>query len=267
MELNNIFSKLWNIYTSQNPVVQRVYDLFTSKGEKVVNDHIAFRTFNHPKINIDKLSEIFINNGYKYIDSYHFTEKKLFAKHFEHITNTKMPRIFISELILENFSEEFLNTINTFIESIPEETLNYDNIIYAGRLWDKPSYHTYEKLKMESEYAAWLYYNGFCANHFTVSVNHLQKLDALEKVNDLIKENGFKINSSGGEIKGTPAELLEQSSIMSEIFEGDFIEGRYPITGCYYEFARRYNDENGNLYSGFIAKSADKIFESTDMKK
>jgi hypothetical protein len=33
------------------------------------------------------------------------------------------------------------------------------------------------------------------------------------------------------------------------------------IPGCYYEFALRYNN-----FDGFIAGSADKIFESTDNK-
>jgi hypothetical protein len=42
------------------------------------------------------------------------------------------------------------------------------------------------------------------------------------------------------------------------------VEGLKEIPGCYYEFAKRYPDADGKLYSGFIAKSADKIFESTD---
>ena len=35
----------------------------------------------------------------------------------------------------------------------------------------------------------------------------------------------------------------------------------HDITGCYYEFALRHNK-----FDGFIAGSADKIFESTDNK-
>ena len=72
------------------------------------------------------------------------------------------------------------------------------------------------------------------------------------------------MNDAGGEIKGTPAELLEQSSIKSEMVPVDFKEGTHEIPGCYYEFARRYPDSDGKIYSGFIAKSADKIFESTN---
>jgi len=38
------------------------------------------------------------------------------------------------------------------------------------------------------------------------------------------------------------------------------------MTSCYYEFAYRYNKENRDVFTGFITNSADKIFESTDMK-
>jgi hypothetical protein len=75
------------------------------------------------------------------------------------------------------------------------------------------------------------------------------------------------MNDAGGEIQGTPEELLEQSSIKAEMIHVKFVEGLYEIPGCYYEFARRYPETDGRLYSGFIAKSADKIFQSTDFYK
>ena len=62
-------------------------------------------------------------------------------------------------------------------------------------------------------------------------------------------------------------QLLEQSSIKSGLVEVSFMEGNFKVPGCYYEFARRYPSANGELFSGFIAKSADKIFESTNFYK
>jgi hypothetical protein len=265
MNLQDILSRLWDIYTTQNPSAQKVYDLFTAEGENVINDHIAIRTFNHPKINIDVLSKVFLKNGYEYKQSYNFEQKKLNAKHFEHTTDPNAPRVFISELRVGEFSDFIQNTVNQLVDQIPSEVLNSEELILAGNVWGVPSYKIFEALRNESEYAAWLYFNGFCANHFTVSVNHLNKFKSLEDVNEFLKSNGFLLNDSGGEIKGTPQELLEQSSIKADLFDGHFLEGFYELTGCYYEFARRYADSNGNLYSGFIAKSADKIFESTDM--
>jgi hypothetical protein len=38
------------------------------------------------------------------------------------------------------------------------------------------------------------------------------------------------------------------------------------ITSCYYEFAFKHAMTNDELYSGFIAGSANKVFESRDMK-
>ena len=76
----------------------------------------------------------------------------------------------------------------------------------------------------------------------------------------------YFLNTSGGEIKGTPEELLEQSSTMANEVEIKFKQGSFKVLNSYYEFAKRYELPNGNLYQGFIAASADKIFESTDVK-
>ena len=267
MNLDKIFNRLWELYTAQNPSVQKVYDLFVSEGEVVANDHIAFRTFNDPRVGIGVLARVFTEAGYEEKGTYHFEEKKLFAKHYEHKTMKDAPRVFISELLVEHFSPELQRIVKESVDRIPKDILSSDDLIFSGNTWGEPSFKTYEMLKAESEYAAWLYVYGFCANHFTVSVNALKKYDTLEKVNQLLKDHGFLLNDSGGEIKGNPSELLEQSSTRSGLVSIDFAEGRREIPGCYYEFARRYNDKDGNLYSGFIAKSADKIFESTNFYK
>jgi len=264
MTYHEIFDRLWNGYTTQNPSTKKVYDLFVAEGETVINDHIAFRTFRHPAIGVDKLAQIFLKNGYVFKGEYYFETKKLYAKHFEHVTDPKAPRVFISELMLEDCSSFLQQTAGAWIARIPQPALDSDELIYAGNVSGTPSWNTYEQLRAESEYAAWLYVNGFCANHFTVSVNQLIKYDSIQKVNSFLKANNFLLNDGGGEIQGTPAELLEQSSIKAGMVKFRFMEGDYEIPGCYYEFARRYPEENGNLYSGFIAKSADKIFESTN---
>lgn len=267
MNLDLILTRLWQDYTQQNPSVKKICDLFENEGEKVLNDHIAFRTYNDKRIGIEVLARPFIQNGYEEKGEYHFEEKRLYARHFEHKTIKTAPRVFISELLTEDFSEFLQSTVKEWINGIPASLLNSDELLFSGNNWMNPSYEIYNKLREESEYAGWLYVNGFRANHFTVSINSLKKYNSIEKVNKFIKDNGFKMNSSGGEIKGTPEELLQQSSTMSENIPVQFIEGNYEIPGCYYEFAIRYPDTNGKLYSGFIAKSADKIFESTDFKK
>jgi hypothetical protein len=267
MTYKDIFNRLWKDYTTLNPDTKKVYDLFVAEGESVINDHIAFRTFNHPSVNVDVLAEVFLKNGYEFKGNYRFEQKKLAAKHYEHSTDPTAPRVFISELLVEEFSDFLRSTIAEWISKIPQELFISDDLIYSGNVSGIPSFEIYEKLRQESEYAGWVYVNGFCANHFTVSVNALKKYDSIQKVNAFLKDRGFLLNDAGGEIQGTPAELLEQSSIKAGIIPMSFSEGTFNIPGCYYEFAKRYPDSDGKIYSGFIAKSADKIFESTNFYK
>jgi hypothetical protein len=262
--MDEIFDKLWIQYSTENPSVKKIHDLFKSEGETIVNDHVAFRTFNDPRVNIDVLSKAFTSRGYKEAGSYRFPEKKLFAKHYE---KEGYPRVFISELMLEEFSGKLQAKITDLIDSCNRETFDPDRLIIAGNVFGELSYKVYEMLREESEYAAWVYAYGYRANHFTVSINHLDTYDTIEKVNLFLKENGFQLNTSGGEIKGTPQQLLEQSSTLADRVMLTFSEGEKEIPSCYYEFARRYRDADGKLFSGFIAGSADKIFESTDYRK
>lgn len=259
-----IFNRLWTSYTAQNPQARQIFDLFVSQGENIVNDHIALRTFKDVRTGIDVLAKPFIHEGYVQKGEYTFPEKHLTARHYEHPDLKDLPRVFISQLETESFSPFLRSTVNSLIDQIPGSLLLSEELIFSGLQWGPISFKIYEDLLKESEYAAWMYVHGFRANHFTISINHLQKYNTIEKVNQFLKENQYQLNDSGGEIKGTPVELLEQSSTISGLIKVQFLEGIFEVPACYYEFARRYPDQNGELYSGFIAKSADKIFESTN---
>ncbi|MEQ1723834.1 MAG: DUF1338 domain-containing protein, partial [Pseudobdellovibrio sp.] len=167
------------------------------------------------------------------------------------------------ELELQKVSSYIQETISAVVEQIKPEVIAHENFVFSGKHW-VTSYATYQKLALESEYASWVYAYGFRPNHFTVSINGLKNFKDITRLNNFIKENNFKLNAAGGEIKGTPEELLEQSSTMANDILVQFGDGVYSIPGCYYEFAKRYPMTNGQLYQGFIAKSADKIFESTN---
>jgi hypothetical protein len=266
MNLNDIFERLWSDYTSQNPSAVKIYNLLVSEGEEIVNDHIAFRTIDLPEINIDVVATSFINNGYVPAGEYIFPDKHLFARHYELPGDKNAPRIFLSQLILNDCSEFVRDTFKFAFFEADKEKLKPEQLIFAGQIFDPLLYDTYENLRKESEYAAWFYVFGFRANHFTVSVNSLNKYNDIYRLNNFLKENGFILNTAGGEVKGSPEELLQQSSTMADLLAVSFIEGDYKIPSCYYEFAQRFPDPNtGKLYSGFIAKSADKIFESTNL--
>jgi hypothetical protein len=264
MELKNIFDRLWQDYSDQNPSVKRIYELFANEGEEVMNDHIAFRTIDSPEVNIDVLARSFTSAGYIARGEYLFKDKHLFARHFELPSDSLAPRVFISQLKLGDCSEYMRTTYNELMKSAGSSVLGSADLIFAGTLFNPLSYETYSRMREESEYAAWFYVFGIRANHFTVSVNSLKKYNDIVKVNELLKSMGFTMNTSGGEIKGTREDLLQQSSTMADIIKVEFIEGSFEIPSCYYEFAQRFAGPDGRLYGGFNTASADKIFESTD---
>lgn len=265
MSYQSIFDRLWASYAAQNEQVLPIRQIFEDRGDRVINDHIALRTFNHHKLNVEKLAEVFIQNGYKECDSYDFPVKKLTAKHYEHESDKEAPKVFISELLLEHFSDDLQQTINNCIAQIPDDISSKD-LLFSERPWSPISHDTYLTLLAESEYAAWMYAYGYRANHFTVNINALNSFENIEDLNQCLLDSGFELNNSGGLIKGTPADYLEQSSTLASKQQVEFTEGCFAIPSCYFEFAKRYPMQNGELYTGFVAASADKIFESTDVK-
>ncbi len=259
----DIFTELWNQYSKLNPEASKIQKLLSSQSQqKLLNDHVAFRTFNLSRFGIDHLAHSFKQLGYEAKGEYHFDVKKLYAQHFEH-SNKNLPKIFISELLLEEFSDDFQKIIQSMGKEVSDASLAQEGVSFSGTHWKK-SYSNYKKLYSESPYGAWLYAFGFCANHFTVFFNSLDNFKSLQELNDFLKNNNFVLNSSGGEIKGSPEQMLEQSSTMAAEIEVVFEDGTYKIPSCYYEFARRYEMAPGQLYQGFVAQSADKIFESTN---
>lgn len=256
-----LLDKMWQDYITINPLAKKISDLLTNQGEKVANDHIALRTFNHPRVNVDVVSRPFLESGYSYKGDYHFPEKKLYAKHFEH-SDSSLPKIFISELRLEEFSPKLQKTVGDLVNQIPAGLESQFDFSSIGRPW-KLTIEVYNELMKESDYAAWVAAFGYRPNHFTVFINDLKNFSDINILNSYLKEQGFKLNASGGEIKGSKEVCLEQSSTLANNIEVTFEDGKLTIPACYYEFAKRYPLPSGKLYQGFVAASADKIFEST----
>ncbi|WOH36980.1 DUF1338 domain-containing protein [Thalassotalea fonticola] len=258
-----LFDNIWQQYLAVTPSADKVHQLLGS-GNDLINDHVAYRTFNLEKVNIDKLAAQLLNLGYKECGQYNFEAKKLNAKHFEHQDDT-LPKVFISELLVEEFSPEVQTIIKRIVAEVDDKAFEGSSFLFSGTHWDI-SYDEYKTLLNESEYAAWLAAWGYRANHFTVSINHLNDFECINKVNSLVKDGGFKLNSSGGEVKGSAQVFLEQSSTMADSIKVKFTDKEVEIPSCFYEFAKRYPMACGNIYTGFVAASADKIFESTNLQ-
>ncbi|MBL4659096.1 MAG: DUF1338 domain-containing protein [Alcanivoracaceae bacterium] len=264
LSVEQLFEHLWQQYIQINPQAEKIQQLLEQRGETIINDHIALRTFNTKKLGLVNIADSFIRRGYKVIDEYDFSKKKLNAIHLEHVDNINHPKVFISELRTELFSENLQNIIAQIDAQITEEEVAQELFITSGRTWNL-SFEQYIQLLRESEYAAWTAAFGYRANHFTVSLNHLTTFFNLEDLNNFLLQHGFVLNDTAGSIKGTPQQYLEQSSTMAAPVNLEFDHSTHVIPGCFYEFAKRYPlPETGRLYQGFITASADKIFESTN---
>lgn len=272
--LDAFFTKLWQQYCVISPQAVDIHQLFESRGEVLVNDHVAFRTFADSHIGIDILEDEVLALGYRHLDSYQFDVKKLDARCYVH---DKSPtKIFISELRWQSLSAPSLAIIQDIVEQarstlksplLEQSSRGLSPLLSAGRLWKLPNYADYQTLAAESEYAAWLSVWGLRANHFTLFVNHLQNTPELSQVVALLQQQGYQLNDAGGVIKGAPSDLLIQAATMADTCVVDFNDaGEQVISSCYYEFAQRFNQGDGALYQGFVPMSADKIFESTNMK-
>jgi hypothetical protein len=259
--VEQLFENMWQDYLALNPDALKVYELF-SKENTVVNDHVALRTYGLPGLDVESVAQPLVDLGYEAVQDYDFEQKKLRAKHYAHPT---MPLVFISELKVEEFSREAQAIIKLLAAQVDLERVKRQDFLYSGRPWAM-TFDAYDRLLEESEYAAWVAAFGYRPNHFTVSVNSLTQFATLEEVNDFVRANGFELNNSGGEIKGSPETFLEQSSTMANSVEVTLGNETRLIPSCFYEFARRHKLANGELFKGFIASSADKIFESTDAK-
>ena len=102
-----LFDALWNDYLAITPDAEAIHKEFKALGDDtIINDHIALRTFNEGSINLENIGKYLEQFGYYAAGEYHFEEKKLYAKHFQHESDEDAPKIFVSELLLEEFSAE-----------------------------------------------------------------------------------------------------------------------------------------------------------------
>lgn len=263
MHPDALFERLWADYLTAAPSAKGIHDLL-GHGVPIVNDHIALRTFATPTLGLQALHPLLAQLGFAIGDHYRFKTKKLRARYYIH-PEPGVPKIFISELLLDECSAGLRDIVSGLCEQVATDTACCPDFLASGRPWELTC-SNYAALSRESEYAAWLAAHGYRANHFTVSVNDLPGFDSVAAVNEALKANGYALNTSGGEIKGSPEVLLEQSSTIADRVPVAFSDGEQVISGCFYEFAFRYPQPDGTLYQGFVEASADRIFESTDSK-
>lgn len=268
MEPQVFFQRLWEQYTAVTPQAQRIHDAVAARNGAdqngaVQNDHVAFRTFRYPPLDIPHLEPLLTSMGYQPFDRYRFAQKKLEAFAYRH-KDPALPKIFLSELLIHELSDQAQTIILRYLDAATLPVPADPAFFWNGTLWPQISSKDYFTLLQESEYAAWLLVMGYRANHFTISVNHLERMPSLDAVIETVGELGLPLNESGGLIKGSAAVGLQQASTLADEMVLTFADGvTARVKTCYYEFALRYPLSDGELYQGFVEQSADRIFEST----
>lgn len=302
-----VFRSLWQYYYDSVPIAARIESALKARSDAWIEDHVAFRTLPGEHTGAHVLQGLFEALGYVREDDYHFEEKKLNAfwlsppdKAGSH--DKASPKIFVSELILDNFSDAFKDTLTSYTSTVKssvlaevqalkkqidlgqkgvndaEKTYTYNKIaelvgahLTANPAWFRPSYEDYQTLAKESEYAAWTLLFANKINHFTVSVHLMDSFETITELGTFLEsELGIAMNRSGGLVKGNPDLKLEQIATMAVKVPYLFQDCLQEVAYGFVEFAKRYPLEgkkpDGNwqsYYQGFVTANADKIFEST----
>lgn len=290
--LDRVLHGLLARYRAHVPDVDAIFAAMVRQGvvrsdRDVENDHIAFRTLGVPHLGIASLERVFLHYGYQRRDRYDFPQKKVTA-HWYAPPREDLPRVFISELRVHELSPEAQAIVLSYTSSVRSDPVDGLFLDDADRvvaflhepLWRTPTWEDYRRLLDESEFAAWVIYNRYYLNHFTIAVHGLPAgYDTLEAFNRFLERNGFTLNDAGGKTKISADGKLLQSSTVAAMVDAEFDAGggrtaRHSIAGSYVEFAeRRVLDEFAHLppaqlgrmhrREGFEAASADRIFEST----
>ena len=286
--MTTVMQGLMRRYKERVPDVKTILNAMERVGliahpDDIENDHIAFRTLGVPHLGIASFEKIFLHYGYLKRDYYHFEGKRLDAYWFSP-PEPNYPRIFVSELRVSALSKEAQRIIHSYTEEVksdPVDNLDLDDgttvdTFLHQPLWRTPTLTDYLTLLSESEYAAWVIYNRYYLNHFTISVHNLPEgYNTVAEFNDFLEKQGIKLNDSGGKVKASPDGGLLQSSTVAQMLETEFANGeKHLISGSYVEFAERrilpqFADlpaeqiQRQHRRDGFEAGNADKIFEST----
>nr|WP_320021090.1 DUF1338 domain-containing protein [uncultured Draconibacterium sp.] len=291
-----LLTQLWTMYLDRVSYAREYQRLVIGKGGSVVNDHIAFRTFNthtgeQPE-GIRAIKHIISCLEYVPVEKYHFQKKKLNAVHFEH-PDPMFPKLFVSQLEVEELPEWAQQTINNTVKETPYllsdesiallatlkekgelprvagEMLVKDLAQYFRRPWNVPRKYDVLKVNDVSQYAAWVLLHGNAVNHFTAFVNYqnVSEWPDLEATCRGMADAGIPMKEV---LEGEKGSKLQQSATLAvkeevEVKGDDGIE-KMPWTYAYYELAERgLVIENGEekLFSGFLGEQAKHLFDMT----
>ncbi len=296
-----LWNQLWEIYR-QRVAYARVYEaMIKAAGGSVANDHIAFRSL---RLNVDSplgsvnlgipyLESIVEWLGYQVAGEYHFGDRHLYARHYRHPDQNEwdLPKIFISELIVEQLPPLIVKSIQDTVRSgsffslstwqqssLPsqqdEKAITKALIPIFTRPWAPPKRTVVEAVNAVSQYGAWVLLHGYAVNHFTGYINrqNTPTYPDIESTAQALARQGVPMKDSfeGGKATGlqqtATQAIAEPVTVLDEQGHLDEILWSY----AYYELAQRYliADSSGEqtLFEGFIGPQAQHLFEMTRIK-
>jgi hypothetical protein len=295
--LSNLLQGLWTKYKSRVQYAATYQKMVEARGGQVQNDHIAFRTVNAPcgqPAGVEAIARLFLPLGYVQKDKYIFTDKKLTSWHYEHPLNPNNPKLFISQLEVEQLTPSTSGLIKDAISDAPDLVSANDlkllekvrsgkidknagrelveNLVkFFVRPWIPPMRSVLEAVNKESQYAAWTLLHGNSVNHFTAYINqqNVKEWPDLEATVEALREAGIPMKA---EFEGARGSKLRQSSTQAwdeecDVIEKDGKHGRVKWSYAYYELAERgvIPGPDGKLvrFQGFLGEQATNLFEMT----
>ncbi|MEJ1930828.1 DUF1338 domain-containing protein [Nostoc sp. NIES-2111] len=297
----NLFSLLWQEYSARVTYARTYQEMITTAGGTVANDHIALRSLRlsveRPQgivnLGIDYLSQIAETLGYMPAGEYHFPQTHLYARHYRHPQQAEfdLPKLFISELIVDELPKHIVELISQTVSTIPEEFTSTipdfspqenDEVIAQNlqtvftRPWLTPRRSVVEEVNQATQYGAWVLLHGYAVNHFTGYVNRHQT-PKYANIDDTARGLASLGVPMKAEIEGDVACGLRQTAtqaVKEMVTVIDDVSGQeiqIPWTYAYYEIAQRYPLEiapgKQELFDAFLGNNAQQLFEMTRLSK
>ncbi|BAZ13474.1 hypothetical protein NIES4071_53130 [Calothrix sp. NIES-4071] len=287
--ISNFWNLLWRQYLTRVSYARVYQEMITNAQGTVANDHIAFRSL---RLNIDtpngevnlgiKLFEPLLNIlGYSPADEYLFPNH-LYARYYRHPQQEEydLPKLFISELIVEQLPSDIATLIYDTVEGANLEHTNFeaDKSINPTQIftrpWQPPLRSVVEKVNSLSQYGAWVLLHGYAVNHFTGYVNrqNTPQYPDIETTARGLVNLGVPMKA---EIEGNISVGLRQTATQAvtelvTVRDETNLLTLIPWTYAYYEIAERYMVESVGkqiLFDGFLGNNAKQLFEMTKFHK
>ncbi|WP_446743048.1 2-oxoadipate dioxygenase/decarboxylase family protein [Silvibacterium acidisoli] len=297
--LAGLLDLLWQQYKGRVAYAAQYQRMVEERGGQLRNDHIAFRTFNcdtgeQPR-GVEAIARIFLALGYERKDNYLFADKYLTAWHYEHKTDPRNPKIFISQLEVDQLPPETRDAIRETVADAPDLLSEKDRTALASlskgqslsgavtselaanlaaffsRPWNAPERSTVIFVDEESQYAAWTLLHGNSVNHFTAYINEQDVKDwpDIETTVTAMRAAGIPMKEG---FEGERHSKLRQSSTKAAmedcpVIDDDGKAGKLHWSYAYYELAERGDvpgpDGKTSRFQGFLGPQATNLFEMT----